>query len=140
METKWKEIFSTTGWKYYAYNPKKEQLYLTSYMSSTVDIIENITKKDFQTWEIIVGSHKREKIEHWIKSKEMDNGISISENTSLLVKDGAYNLPTEYFHGLELNQMKDALKKTYHKETYKMGYFEKKKFIKSKLKEAISNI
>ena len=140
METKWKEISSTTGWKAYAHNEKKEFLYLTSFLSSTIYILENVSKKDFEMFELIVGTHDRKKIEHWIENKEMDNGLSTSENTNLLVKDGAYDVPSEYYYGLEQNQIKDIIKKTYYKETKDMKFFKKNKFIKTKFNEALNNM
>ena len=140
MESKWIVINSMTGWKAYAYNPKNNQLYLTSFISSTIDVIENVTKKEYDMFELIVGTHDRKKIEHWVKNKEMANGLSTPENTALLVKDGAYNVPKEYYYGLEQNQIKDIIKKTYYKETQDMNIFKKNRFIKNKLKKALEQM
>ena len=138
MEKKWHEILFNMGWSKWAYNEEEERLYLIAFLTKGISILENVTKEDFKIWERLLETNDRERVENWIQNQEYKNGYNIDRSTTHIIKDGAYNIPLEYLKELDLNIVKETVKRNNYKVTEGMKPSERRKYIKEQYKNVKS--
>ena len=111
---KWLFFHSNTGWKNFAYNEEKEELYVQAYLSPTTYIVQNVDVNLYNKFISVAKTGKREAIDKWFADMKEHNGISIEMATRELITNGKYNIPEEY-----VNEMDKPEKKAYYKSLHR---------------------